>query len=86
MNYSEEYNFDWDDLKKDILADSKIIKKAIIAIIEIATFLEDSKNENYILEMLFMCEFDKKEEQRYREKAVKDFKIKMNLDDFQENL
>ena len=81
MKYSEEINYDKDDLKNDLIADFQIIKKAIIAIIETATFLEDAKHENYMLEMLFLCDAGKIEEQKYREIAVKDFKIRMSIDD-----
>lgn len=82
MKYSDEPQSDDFDFKKDIMDDHRKIKKSIIAIIETATFLEDKKHENYMLEMLFLCDFEKLEKQKYREQAVKDFKIKMAIDDF----
>ena len=86
MKYSDEPEYNLEDLKQDISEKFKIIRKAIIAIIQTATFLEDNKHENYMLEMLFLCDAEKLEEQKYREMAVKDFKIKMSIDDFQEKL
>ena len=82
MKYSDEPDYNLEDLKKDISEEFKIIRKAIIAIIQTATFLEDNRHENYMLEMLFLCDAEKLEEQKYREMAVKDFKIKMSIDDF----
>lgn len=82
MKYSDEPDYNLEDLKKDISEEFKIIRKAIIAIIQTATFLEDNRHENYMLEMLFLCHAEKLEEQKYREMAVKDFKIKMSIDDF----
>ena len=81
MKYSEEVGFDEDDLRKDLKEDFNIMKKAIIAIIETASFLENAKQENYLLEMLFICDANRLEEQKYREQAVKDFKIRMSIDD-----
>ena len=82
MKYKDETEYTISDFKKDIMLDYKNIKKSIRAIIETATFLEDDMEENYMLEMLFICEAGKLEEQKFREKAVKDFKIKMSIDKF----
>lgn len=82
MKYSDKPEYNLENFKKDLSEEFKIIKKAIIAIIQTATFLEDNRQENYMLEMLFLCDAEKLEEQKYREMAVKDFKIKMSIDDF----
>lgn len=81
MKYSDEPQIEDFDFKKDIMEDYRKIKKSIIAIIETASFLENKKQENYLLEMLFLCDAEKLEKQKNREKAVKDFRIKMSIDE-----
>ena len=81
MRYSDEPEYNITELKQDLLSDYRNIKKAIIAIIETATFLENKKQENYLLEMLFLCDAEKLDKQKHREKAVIDFKIKMSIDE-----